>query len=330
MSLIERIKKLKKEGKKIVSVSGSFDVLHSGHIDLLQKAKKQGDVLVVLLNSDRSIRAYKGPGRPINSQKDRAKILAAIKYVNYIIIFNEITPEKILDKIKPDIFFQGRDWGKNCIEKRIVEKNGGKIYLRKKSSSSIFSSSDLIKRILNNYSAPVSKAVFLDRDGTINVNNPEYTSRIEDFKFFPESITALKKLSKGSFKIIIITNQSGIGRGYFKEKDLKKLHNWMVKELKKKGIRIDKIYYCPHKPSDNCLCRKPKPGMIMKAVKDFNLSLNESWLAGDGENDVILGRKTNLKTIKIGKKMPKELKIEPNYHAKNLLEAVNIILKNEK
>ncbi|RLG13731.1 hypothetical protein DRN69_05105 [Candidatus Pacearchaeota archaeon] len=95
-------------------------------------------------------------------------------------------------------------------------------------------------------------------------------------------------------------------------------------------MRIDKIYYCPHHPKDNCLCRKPKIGMLLKAVKDFDISLNESWVIGDDERDIIMARNANVKSIKLGKKMPKKLKLEPNFYAKNLLEAVGIIKKNEK
>ena len=172
----------------------------------------------------------------------------------------------------------------------------------------------------------INKAVFLDRDGTININDPSHLYRIEDFKFTPYAISALKKLSKSDYKIIIVTNQSGIGRGYYTEEDLEKLHQWMLKELKNKGIRIDKIYHCPHVPEDKCLCRKPNIGMLLRAVKDFNISLNDSWLVGDDEKDIIMGRRANVKTIKLGEKMPESLRLEPNYYAKNLLEAVRIIL----
>ena len=174
------------------------------------------------------------------------------------------------------------------------------------------------------------KAVFLDRDGTININEPEYIHKIDDFKFVLGAISALKKLSKTDHKIIIATNQSGIARGYYNEKDLKKLHDWMLKELRKNEVRIDKIYYCPHGPNDNCPCRKPKPGMLLKAGEDFGLNLSKSWIVGDDFRDIIAGREANIKTIKIGKKMPVDLKLEPNYHVKNILDAVNIILNNGK
>ena len=322
--IIDIVETLKKQGKKIVTYNGSFDILHLGHIKSLEEAKKQGDVLAVLLNSDSSINLYKGPGHPINSEKYRAEVLSAVNYVDYVVNFNEINPKEILKKIKPDVHCNGSDWGKNCIERQVVEEGGGRIHILKWQTG--FSTSKLMQKIMGARLKPEIKAVFLDRDGTININKPEYTHKKEDFKLFPETVPALKKLSKTDYKIIIVTNQSGIARGYFKEVEVKKLHKWMASDFKKRGIRIDKVYYCPHGPDDNCFCRKPKPGMLLKANKDFGLNLSKSWFIGDGKVDVIAGREANVKTIKIGEKTPKDLKLEPNYYAKNVLEAVNIII----
>lgn len=311
--IIQIVEDLKKKGKKIVALSGSFDVLHSGHVEILEEAKKQGDVLIVLLNSDKSIKGYKGPLHPVNSQKDRAQLLSVLELVDYVLQFNELVPNKVLAKIKPDIFCNGSDWGKNCIEKETIEKEGGKIHILKWKKG--ISTTGLIKRILDSYSRPETKAVFLDRDGTINENGSGYIHKIEDFKFIPGVIPALQKLSKTDYKIIILTNQSGIGRGYFKKEDLEKLHQWMIGELKKKEIRIDKIYYCPHHPQDHCSCRKPKIGLLKKAVQDFGLNLSKSWVVGNEEKDVIMGKMVNTKTIVINGN-------------NNLLKAVKTILSS--
>lgn len=323
--LVKIIKRLKKRKKKIVAISGCFDILHFGHIKALKEAKSLGDILIVLLNSDESVKKYKGERHPINNEKIRAEILASLEFVDYVVIFNELTPVEVLEKIRPDIYCQSKEWGKHCVENPLITSYGGKIHLLKEYKN--FSTSAIIKKILKIYSHPENKAVFLDRDGTINKNDPPYVHKIKDFKFLPKSIQALKKLSKSEYKIIVITNQSGIGRGYYTENDFKKLNKWFLNFLKNKDIRIDGVYYCPHKPEDNCNCRKPKPGLILRAAKDFKINLSKSWLIGDDERDVILGRNLNIKTIKIGKKMPKELKIEPNFYAKDLLEASKIILE---
>ena len=336
--IVEIAQRLRDDGKKVVTYNGSFDILHLGHIKSLEEAKAQGDILAVLLNSDNSVQKYKGPNHPVNSEKERAEVLSAIGHVDYVVHFDEINPKEILKKIKPDIHCNGSDWGKNCVERGVVEENGGKIHILKWQQG--FSTSGLMSRVAESRQAgqktnnihfkPEVKAVFLDRDGTININEPEYTHKKEDFKLFKETIPALKKLSKTDYKIIVITNQSGIARGYYTVAQMEELHKWMTVEFKKKGIRIDGIYYCPHGPDDNCSCRKPKPRMLLKAGEDFGLNLSKSWIVGDDFRDIVAGREANIKTIKIGKKMPKNLKLEPNYYAKNVLEAVNIILNNGK
>lgn len=325
--IIQIVKKLKKQGKKIVAYNGSFDILHAGHIQSLKEARNQGDFLVLLLNSDKSVRSYKGPNKPIVSQTERAEILSALECVDYITIFDQINPKNILKKIKPNIYCNGPDWGKNCVERNVVEKNGGRMHILKWQTG--LSTSKLIKKILETWHKPEIKAVFLDRDGTININQPGCVRKISQFKFASGAVSALKRLSKTDYKIIIVTNQAGIGRGYFKKRDLEKIHQWMLKKLKKVGVRIDKIYYCPHRPEENCSCRKPKIGMFLRAVADFDINLRRSWFIGDDNKDVIAGREANIKTIKIGKRMPKEIKLEPNYYVKNLLQAIKIIKRNE-
>lgn len=318
------VKDLKRKRKTVVTYNGSFDLLHLGHIKSLKEAKAQGDILIVLLNSDKSVKGYKGPNRPIVLQAERAQVLAALDCVDYVTIFDEINPKKILEKIKPNIHCNGADWGKDCVEKGVVEKYGGKIYILKFVPG--YSTTQLINKILGAYSKSSVKAVFLDRDGTININEPEYIHKKEDFKFLPGVLAALKKLSKTDYKIIIVTNQSGIGRGYFTENDLQKLHQWLTGQFKREKIRIDKIYYCPHGPKDNCLCRKPNTGMVEKAVKDFSIDLSKSWIIGDDERDMMMGREVNLKTILLGEKAKN---MNSYYQVKNLPEAVKIILKNK-
>ena len=126
--LIQVRKKAKKENKKVVFTNGCFDLLHRGHIEYLKKAKRLGDILIVGLNSDSSVRKIKGQGRPIQKQADRAAILASLYFVDYVCIFNELTPFKLISKLIPDILVKGGDWKvKDIVGKDIVESHGGKV-----------------------------------------------------------------------------------------------------------------------------------------------------------------------------------------------------------
>ena len=114
------------------------------------------------------------------------------------------------------------------------------------------------------------KAVFIDRDGVIT-EDPGYVHKLEDFKLISNSVEGLKLLK--NYKLFIITNQSGIGRGIYKQEDFLGFNNHLMKELEKHNIKIEKTYYCPHKPEDNCDCRKPKTRFLKDAEKDFNIDL---------------------------------------------------------
>ena len=136
-----------------------------------------------------------------------------------------------------------------------------------------------------------TKAIFLDRDGTINVEK-DYLFRISDFGFLPGVIPALRMLQEAGYLLIIITNQSGIARGYYTEDDYQKLNNWMVETLSSQGVKISGAYYCPHHPTAtvekyrvDCDCRKPKLGMYEKAIADFNIDLCLSYAIGDKIRD---------------------------------------------
>jgi len=122
-NLIGIIKRLKSKGRKIVFTNGCFDILHCGHVEYLVKAKKLGDVLIVGLNSDLSISKIKGPKRPINNQKDRAIVLAALEAVDYVVMFSEDTPYELIKAIKPDVLAKGGDWKpKDIVGSDIVKK----------------------------------------------------------------------------------------------------------------------------------------------------------------------------------------------------------------
>ncbi len=122
------IEELKLQGKKVVFTNGCFDILHVGHLRYLNEAKKQGDILIVGVNSDNSVRQLKGEGRPINNEIDRAEMLSGLKAVDFTVIFEELTPIETLEKLKPSIHVKGGDYDKNKLpETATVEKNGGEV-----------------------------------------------------------------------------------------------------------------------------------------------------------------------------------------------------------
>ena len=118
----------KERGKKIVFTNGCFDIIHVGHVEDLSKAKNMGDLLIVGLNSDSSVKRLKGPDRPINREEDRAKVLSALYFVDYVVIFNEETPDRLIRKVKPDILVKGGDWQmKDIVGASFIKSYGGKV-----------------------------------------------------------------------------------------------------------------------------------------------------------------------------------------------------------
>ena len=136
------LKKLRREGKKLVFTNGCFDIIHYGHVDYLEKAKKMGDALMVGLNSDSSVRRLKGKTRPINGQKARARVLGALKPVDFVVIFTQDTPLELIKKVRPDVLVKGGDWKpKDIVGSGFVQSYGGRVrsikYVKNFSTSSI-------------------------------------------------------------------------------------------------------------------------------------------------------------------------------------------------
>ncbi|MBR77165.1 MAG: phosphatase [Flavobacteriales bacterium] len=143
--------------------------------------------------------------------------------------------------------------------------------------------------------------LFLDRDGVINhkIEN-DYVKSIQDFKFIPEFIYVVKDLSLLFNRIIIITNQQGIGKGLMSICDLNEIHEYMLNTINDNNGKIDKIYFCPHLASENCFCRKPSPGMIQKAFQDYpDIDRSKSYFIGDSDSDMQAGKAEKLISIKV-------------------------------
>jgi D-glycero-D-manno-heptose 1,7-bisphosphate phosphatase len=144
------------------------------------------------------------------------------------------------------------------------------------------------------------KALFLDRDGIINVDHG-YVNKIEDFTFNDKIFELMHLFIQNRFKLFIVTNQSGIGRGYYSLDDFKKLTQWMLKELKQREIEIEAVKFCQHSPETKCGCRKPATGMIDEILEEYEIDLEASYMIGDKQSDIDLALNSKIgKSISIG------------------------------
>lgn len=149
----------------------------------------------------------------------------------------------------------------------------------------------------------MEKVIFLDRDGTINVE-VDYLHKSEDFRFEENAEKAIKIFNDLGYKVIVVTNQSGIARGYYTEEDLKKLHEYLNKKLSEAGAKVNAYYYCPHHPEaklekykKDCRCRKPNLGMFLHAQKDFKIDFEKSIIVGDKLSDLESGVRLGMRTV---------------------------------
>jgi D-glycero-D-manno-heptose 1,7-bisphosphate phosphatase len=150
----------------------------------------------------------------------------------------------------------------------------------------------------------INRAVFLDRDGVITEDPPHYAHRLDQLSIIPGSAPAIRLLNEHNFRIIVISNQSGVARGYYGEADVKIFNDGMESLLAKEGAHIDRISYCPHHPDAvverykmECSCRKPRPGMILDAARKYSLDLKTSFVVGDKWSDIEAGQAAGCKTI---------------------------------
>jgi D-glycero-D-manno-heptose 1,7-bisphosphate phosphatase len=181
---------------------------------------------------------------------------------------------------------------------------------------------------------PKRRAVFLDRDGTI-AEEVGYANHISRFVVYPFAAAAIRRLNQANLPVIVVTNQSGVARGFFPESLIGQMHDKMVEQLAAGGAHVDGMYYCPHIRDDQCSCRKPLPGMLELAAREHNLEISGSVLVSDRYNDIQMGHDNGCRTILVltgyGRgdyewnraKWPRQ----PDHVVENLADAVEIILK---
>jgi len=178
------------------------------------------------------------------------------------------------------------------------------------------------------------KTIFLDRDGVINENlNNDYVKRWDEFRFLPKAKEAIKILTDADWSIIIISNQAGIGRGIVSAQAVEEINTRMIDEIERCGGKVKAVYYCPHRPDENCECRKPKPGMLLRAAREFGIELSKSYLIGDSITDIQAGAQAGCTTVLVKTGWGKEhlekrgeWSVNPNYIASDLCEAAELLL----
>jgi len=183
-----------------------------------------------------------------------------------------------------------------------------------------------------------NRAVFLDRDGTIN-EEVGYLSRIEELKIYENAAEAIRLVKEKGFLAIVITNQSGVARGYFTEEFIITVHNKINEYLNARGTSLDALYYCPHHPKygnehyrKECPCRKPEPGLLLMAAEDFNIDLKSSYVIGDMLRDIDTARRVGAKgvMVKTGYGRNVVATSKPDYIAEDLLDAAKWIIRDQE
>ena len=180
------------------------------------------------------------------------------------------------------------------------------------------------------------KIIFLDRDGVINryPGDDNYVTKVKDFHFIPGSLQAIVKLTEAGYKIFVISNQAGVGRGVYSQNKLNRINAHMIKHVKKAGGRIQQSFYCTHRPDAGCDCRKPGIGMVKQALGSVNKTIQSaksSFFVGDTQKDIQAGYKSGCQTILVesgreNRRHTRRWLIKPDFIVKDLNTALNIIL----
>lgn len=284
--------------RPLVMTNGVFDVLHRGHVSYLERSAHLGNSMLVAVNGDASVRMLgKGPDRPLNAAEDRMYVLAGLASVDMVTVFDTRTPVDLIRSIRPDVYVKGGDYNMDALEESSVVRSWGGLAVAMPFVDG-FSTTALVRRIRLEQDAQqvLRKAAFLDRDGVINKDRG-YVHCWEDFEFVPGAIEGMKRLQGAGYMLIIVTNQSGLARGYYTEAQYQALTHRLRQELACQGVNLAGVYHCPHHPNGSvrhlaieCNCRKPAPGLVIQAVRELGISLTDSIMIGDKPADIEAAR----------------------------------------
>jgi rfaE bifunctional protein nucleotidyltransferase chain/domain len=278
-------------GLRIGFTCGAFDLLHAGHVQYLAAARGRCDRLLVAVNSDESVQRYKSPLRPINPWNQRALVVASLESVDCVASLDEDRPRGLIERWLPETYIKGGDYRAGSLRSsEIVAKYGGEtVFIPVEFESSTSRIIDYIQT-LEKHGLPERQdsvepagLVLLDRDGTL----------VRDAVFDPKSIElldgvleGLKTLYSAGLRLCLVTNQQGIGYGYFGYRDFVDGNRALLRVLGKSGILITKIYFCPHSLADRCECRKPGTTLLRRAMSDQRVDRERTFFIGDTETDI--------------------------------------------
>lgn len=265
---------------KISSCSGSFDLLHAGHISYLKEARSKGDVLVVFLNTDESIKKYKGSTRPIVPFTERAILLAAISFVDHIVPLSELNPVSLIESLKPEVFCNGADWGQFAAERSVVEDNGGRFVIVSAKTRSLMSTSDLVSKVALAHSTKLPQAVFIENSDLSTLLSK---GDLPTILLWRKTIT---KLAEHNWKIVLVDHKAALSPSLAKK---------ILRDAAAAGIMIDHALNHP-------LLQDPRDTSIFeKAATTLNLPLSKCWHISYTGAGTMSARLANMKTVIISK-----------------------------
>ena len=261
------------------------------------------------MNSDASVGRYKSPLRPIVPERERMYVVAGLAAVDAVTVLDDDRPLPLLLRWKPDLYIKGGDYQADGLRSgEDVRAYGGKVETIRPAFDT--SSSKVIERIrvLAAHAEPeaasggrASGLALLDRDGTL-VRNIPFLHDPDKVEILPGVIEGLQKLQAAGLRLAIVSNQQGIGLGYFTVQDVIAVNQRLLRELGARGIRISKIYFCPHSLAEQCSCRKPASGMLIRAMRDFKVAPERTFLMGDSDDDMQAGAAAGCRTVRADEK----------------------------
>lgn len=298
-------------GHRIGFTCGAFDLLHAGHVDYLEQARGLCDTLIVALNSDASIQQYKSPLRPINPQQQRLRIIGALRSVDAVTLLDHPRPLPLIELIKPHFYIKGGDYtASNLRSAKVLDAWGGQAVVIKlrfdSSTTQTLERCALLAAHAEPEKPPQQTArgiVLLDRDGTV-VKSVPFLHEPQRVELVPGAAEALVRLQAQGLRLAIVTNQQGIGLGYFSTDDFIAVNQAMLKQLASYGVKISKIYYCPHSLAENCPCRKPGTRLLERALSDFGIAPDRAFVVGDTAADSGAARALGVPALQIHEQDP--------------------------